>query len=108
MHVGRHIPAFLGPATVRRTPRFGKVLGGVCGGNCNRELQMPNLQEYMTIKDAAAFLGVTPNKLRNWGSTGKVSEYRNPINNYRLYKESDLSELLGKIEQTPRGLTNRP
>lgn len=66
---------------------------------------MPNLQEYMTIKDAAAFLGVTPNTLRNWGSTGKVPEYRNPINNYRLYKEADLSELLGKIEQTPRGLT---
>jgi len=59
---------------------------------------MPNLQEYMTIKGAAEFLGVTPNTLRNWGSAGKITEYRHPINNYRLYKEDDLTALLQQIE----------
>jgi len=59
---------------------------------------MPNLQEYMTIKEAAAYLGVTPNTLRNWGEAGKVTEYRHPINNYRLYKENDLAAILQQIE----------
>ena len=59
---------------------------------------MPNLQAYMTIKEAAAFLGVTPNTLRNWGVAGKIAEYRHPINNYRLYKPKDLELLLAQIE----------
>lgn len=59
---------------------------------------MPNLQEYMTIKEAAEFLGVTPNTLRNWGAAGKITEYRHPINNYRLYKEANLAALLRQID----------
>ena len=61
---------------------------------------MPKLQEYMTIKDAAAFLGVTPNTLRNWGEAGKITEYRHPINNYRLYKPEDLERLLADVERS--------
>ena len=60
---------------------------------------MPNLQEYMTIKDAAEFLGVTPNTLRNWGVAGKITEYRHPINNYRLYKPEDLARLLANVKK---------
>jgi DNA (cytosine-5)-methyltransferase 1 len=59
---------------------------------------MPNLQEYMTIKDAAEYLGVTPNTLRNWGVAGKITEYRHPINNYRLYKPEDLERLLANVK----------
>ncbi len=59
---------------------------------------MPNLHEYMTIKAASDLLGVTPNTLRNWGSAGKITEYRHPINNYRLYREDDLTALLRQIE----------
>ncbi len=61
---------------------------------------MPNLQEYMTIKEAAAFLGVTPNTLRNWGAASKITEYRHPINNYRLYKPEDLERLLADVERS--------
>lgn len=60
---------------------------------------MPNLQQYMTIKGAAEYLGVTPNTLRNWGATGKIPEYRHPANNYRLYKSEDLDEFLNQIEK---------
>lgn len=63
---------------------------------------MPNLQGYLTIKEAAEFPGVTPNTLRNWGVAGKVSEYRHPINNYRLYKPRDLKYLLAQVE-SPKG-----
>ena len=71
---------------------------------------MPNLQEYMTIKDAAGLLGVTPNTLRNWGAAGKITEYRHPINNYRLYKESDLAALLRQIDASDKagGTRERP
>lgn len=57
-----------------------------------------NFQHYMSIKQAADYLGVTPNMLRNWGRDGKIGERRNPLNNYRLYKRTDLDRLLRKVE----------
>jgi len=34
------------------------------------------LEESLTVKEAAAYLGVSPNTLRNWGREGKVPEPR--------------------------------
>jgi DNA (cytosine-5)-methyltransferase 1 len=67
---------------------------------------MDNLQHYMTIKAAATFLGVTPNTLRNWGDSGKVVEHRHPVNNYRLYRQHDLENLLVAIEKSALGKRN--
>jgi len=61
---------------------------------------MGKLDEFVTIKEAARFLGVSPNTLRNWGTAGKIKMHRNPLNNYRLFKKSDLTELLRQIEQS--------
>ena len=61
---------------------------------------MGKLQEYMTIKQAAEYLGVVPNTLRNWGREGKIKERRNPVNGYRLYKKSELDRLLKMIESS--------
>jgi DNA-binding transcriptional MerR regulator len=61
---------------------------------------MQNLQQYMTITEAAAFLGVTPNTLRNWGREAKIPERRHPVNNYRLYKKTDLESLLRRAEHS--------
>ncbi|KAB2902487.1 MAG: MerR family DNA-binding transcriptional regulator [Anaerolineae bacterium] len=58
-----------------------------------------NLQDYLTIKQAAKFLGVTAETLRNWDRKGKLIPYRNPLNRYRLYKLSDLEQLLIEIGQ---------
>lgn len=55
---------------------------------------MHKLDDYLRIKEAAIYLGVSPNTLRNWGKSGRISEYRHPVNNYRLYKLSDLIRLL--------------
>lgn len=55
---------------------------------------MEKLDQYMTIKDAAAFLGVSLNTLRNWGRDGKIPMHRNPVNGYRLFKQADLQMLL--------------
>lgn len=57
-----------------------------------------NLQDYLQIKAAAAFLGVSVNTLRNWERSGKLKTYRNPINGYRLYRKADLEALLAAVE----------
>ena len=53
--------------------------------------------EYLLVKQAAELLGVSANTVRAWASTGKLQEYRHPVNNYRLFKTSDIEELLDQI-----------
>ena len=47
---------------------------------------------YLKIKDAAIFLGVSPETLRFWGKINKLTCVRNPKNKYRLYKISVLQK----------------
>jgi DNA-binding transcriptional MerR regulator len=63
---------------------------------------MDKLDGYLRIQEAAEFLGVSPNTLRNWGRQEKVPEFRHPINNYRLYRRSDLEALLRKTTRSRR------
>jgi DNA-binding transcriptional MerR regulator len=57
---------------------------------------MPKLDDYLLITQAAEYLGVCPNTLRNWGASGKIKELRHPVNGYRIYKIADLDRLLKK------------
>lgn len=59
---------------------------------------MQKIIDYLKVKDAAKFLGVTPNTLRNWEKDKKIPVYRNPQNSYRLYKKEDLEQLLSSIK----------
>ena len=59
---------------------------------------MKNLKDFLTIKEAAELIGVTTETLRNWDRRGKLISYRHPINRYRLYRKSDLENLLKAIE----------
>ena len=59
-----------------------------------------NFQDYLKIKAAAAFVGVSVTTLRNWVRAGKLATYRHPINGYRLYKKSDLEALLAGIKRS--------
>ncbi len=59
----------------------------------------PTMSEYMTIKEAAEFLKVTGQTLRNWDKLGKMKPYRHPMNNYRLYKKADLIKILKSIKK---------
>jgi MerR family copper efflux transcriptional regulator len=61
---------------------------------------MQKLDGYLRIKEAAAYLGVSPNTLRNWGRAGKITEHRHPVNNYRLYQKTDLNRLLRETEKS--------
>ena len=60
---------------------------------------MKNLKSYMTIGEAARFLGVTEMTLRRWDKAGKLKPYRNPANDYRLYKKRELERFLKKISK---------
>ena len=56
-------------------------------------------QNYAHVHEAAKILGVAPNTIRAWGATGKIPEYRHPVNGYRLYKRDDLAEMLQRLQQ---------
>ncbi len=55
-------------------------------------------KRYLTVKEVAKILAVAPLTLRNWDKSGKLKAYRNPINNYRVYKTEEIELFLRKIE----------
>jgi excisionase family DNA binding protein len=62
-------------------------------------------EQYLTIKDAARLLNVSTVTLRNWDKKGLLAAARNPVNNYRLYAQSDIEGFLRRIEgKKPRKL----
>ena len=101
----------LGPVTVNRWLHPGSEGRRTCGTK-NRLSMLDNLywtlimlfaqamqrlSEYMTVAEAARYLGVSPSTLRNWDRTGKLVALRHPLNGYRLYRRRDLDELLHKV-----------
>jgi excisionase family DNA binding protein len=61
-----------------------------------------NLRDYMLIREAASFLGVSEATLRNWDRDGKVAAYRNPMNGYRLFRKRDLEAVLRRVARSGR------
>jgi len=57
-------------------------------------------RKYLPIKEAAKMLGVTPLTLRNWDKRGILTAYRNPVNNYRVYRLDQIELFLRKIENS--------
>jgi MerR family transcriptional regulator, copper efflux regulator len=61
---------------------------------------MLNLRNYLLIREAANFLGVSEGTLRNWHREGKIVAHRNPINGYRLFRKIDLERLLRRVDNS--------
>ena len=59
---------------------------------------MKNLQNLMTIAQAAEYIGVTPLTLRNWDKSGKLKAIRNPLNGYRMYDKEELDKFLSQLQ----------
>lgn len=57
-------------------------------------------KKYITIQQASRLLGVTPLTLRNWDKKGNLTAYRNPINNYRVYRLDQIELFLRKMENS--------
>ena len=60
---------------------------------------MTKLKDYLRISEAAEYLGVSPNTLRNWENAGKIVAHRHPVNGYRLFKQQDLDDLLNQVQE---------
>lgn len=56
------------------------------------------LNEYITSKEAAEFLGVHPNTLKNWARKKKIAFYTSPMNKWYMFKKSDLEKILERIK----------
>ncbi|MBB02231.1 MAG: MerR family DNA-binding transcriptional regulator [Planctomyces sp.] len=63
---------------------------------------MDNLRDFLRISEAAEYLGVSPNTLRNWENAGKIAAHRHPVNGYRLFKKEDLDALLLQLQEGRR------
>jgi MerR family transcriptional regulator, copper efflux regulator len=55
------------------------------------------LSDFLRISEAAEYLGVSPNTLRNWVNAGKIVAVRHPVNDYRLFRREDLDALLQQV-----------
>jgi excisionase family DNA binding protein len=51
---------------------------------------METTDDFVTIQDAARYLGVSTQTLRRWDEEGKLKAVRRPASDYRYYKLSDL------------------
>jgi len=72
-----------------------------------RGSQLNKLRDYLRISEAAEYLGVSPNTLRNWENAGKVTAHRHPVNGYRLFRQEDLDALLKQVERPKRKSSTR-
>lgn len=57
-------------------------------------------RKYLTIQEAAEILNVTPLTLRNWDKKRVLTAYRNPVNNYRVYRLDQIEMFLRKVENS--------
>ncbi len=64
-------------------------------------------RKYLSIKEASRIIGVTPLTLRNWDKKGMLTSYRNPANNYRVYRQDQLELFLRKIENSKNKRSGR-
>ncbi len=57
-------------------------------------------KKFLTVNDVARLLGMSPLTVRNWDRAGKLVAYRNPVNNYRMYKIEDVETIIRQIEHS--------
>lgn len=68
---------------------------------------MDKLKDYLRVSEAAEYLGVSPNTLRNWVNAGKIVAIRHPVNDYRLFKREDLDALLRQVARASAKASKR-
>ena len=68
---------------------------------------MPKLDQFFRIQEAADYLEVCRNTLRNWCRQGKNPEFRHSVHNW-LFLAADLDALLRETEQAVNGPDSGP
>jgi excisionase family DNA binding protein len=69
---------------------------------------MANLTEYLKTAEAAAYLGVHENTIRNWAERGLIKMHRNPANGYRLFRQDELDMFLKAVAKPTTTTRNKP
>ena len=77
-----------------------KALTPVDGSSRFGDCAMEKFDEYLRIKDAAEYLGVSLNTICNWDRDGRSIAHRHSVNNYRLFRNNDLALILRKAQKT--------
>lgn len=55
------------------------------------------MSEYLTISETAKLLNKSTKTLRRWDEEGKLSAFREPISNYRVYKKVEVETLFAEF-----------
>lgn len=55
------------------------------------------MSEYLTLAETAKLLGKNKETLRRWDREGKLSAFREPMSNYRVYRKQDVDTLFGEF-----------
>lgn len=56
------------------------------------------MDKFIKIGQAAKVLNISPETLRRWDKSGKFLSVRHPINNYRVYSESQMIDLFQEVQ----------
>ena len=56
------------------------------------------MKKLYTISKAAEIIGVNKETLRRWDKNGKFTSSRHPINNYRVYSEEQVNNLVKELQ----------
>ncbi len=53
----------------------------------------------ITVTQTARLFNVSPQTIKRWDKAGKLVAKRNPMNNYRFYREVEIKKLIEKMER---------
>ena len=56
------------------------------------------MEKFIKVGEAAKMIGVSSETLRRWDKSGKFESVRHPINNYRVYPESNVASLVEELQ----------
>ena len=62
---------------------------------------MNKISEFLRIKKACVYLGVSPNTLRNTVDAEKIQAFPHPINSYRFFVPNQLDSILKDFNKAP-------
>ncbi len=55
------------------------------------------MKEYLTLAETSKLIGKSKETLRRWDKEGILNAVREPVSNYRMYRKSDVQDLLGSL-----------
>jgi len=55
------------------------------------------IKNYLTLSEAAEIIGKSKETLRRWDNDGILTAVREPVSNYRVYRKTDIEDLLGSL-----------